>query len=85
MANWGKVSDDLCRDLMRYDAACHPDPSAFDRWAAGGPCPLDEIPTQRAAVFQEKRHLWSPGSVRPYDLFQRLLAEKLVRADGSGE
>ena len=79
LASWGEVSDDLCRDLMRYDACCHPDPTAFDRWAAGGPCPYDGLKIQRAAHFQEKKELWVPGPVRTYDLFTRLLAEKLVK------
>jgi hypothetical protein len=79
LANWGEVSDDLCRDLMRYDAYCHPDPSAFDKWATGGPCPYHGLKIQRAAHFQEKKELWVPGPVRTYDLFTRLLAEKLVK------
>lgn len=79
LASWGEVSNELTRDLMRYDAAMHPDPSAFDQWVKGGACPLNEILVGRAASFVEKRHLWSPGPVKPYGLFERLLAEKLVK------
>ena len=80
LADWGTVSPGLCRDLMRYDAVCHPDPTAFDRWAKGGPCPYDNVRIGRAAHFEQRADLWSPGPVKPYDLFQRLLAEKLVKA-----
>jgi len=77
LASWGHVSDDLTRDLMRYDAACHPDPPAFDRWSAGGSCPYAGVKMGRAAHFTESRDLWSPGpSERPYDLMIRVLAEK---------
>ena len=78
LAYWGEVSDDLCRDLMAYDAACHPDPTAFDRWAQGGACPYSGVKVERAAQFQEKRSLWDAKAplCRPYDLMQRVLAEK---------
>ena len=77
LADWGAVSNDLTRDLMRYDAACHPDPTAFDRWAGGGAFPYDGVKVGRAAHFKERRDLWSPGpSERPYDLMVRVLAEK---------
>jgi hypothetical protein len=87
LASWGDVSDDLCRDLMRLDASAHPDPSAFDRWAAGGACPYADGKITRVANFQERKKCWSPGP--PPSLFSlvcRLLAEKGVRwpwdADG---
>lgn len=78
LASWGEVSDALCRDLMTYDAACHPDPTAFDRWAKGGECPYSGVKVERAALFQEKRVLWDATAplCRPYDLMQRVLAEK---------
>jgi hypothetical protein len=81
--NWGEVSDQLCADLMLWDASNHPDPSTFDRWAAGDQCPYqglnvkDGYTWQRACNFQEKRALWGRGvPCRPYDLVVRLLAEK---------
>lgn len=67
LANWGEVPKDLCRDLMRYDAANHPTPKAFDRWAKGGPCPYgnDEGQMQagfaRAANFEQEAEYWKPG------------------------
>jgi hypothetical protein len=77
LASWGTLPDDLTRDLMRYDAACHPDPARFDAWAKGGSCPYDGVKVGRAAHFTERRSLWSPGpSERPYDLMVRVLAAK---------
>jgi hypothetical protein len=76
LARW-TVSDILCRDLMAYDAACHPDPMAFTAWARGGPCPYNDVKVQRAANFKEKRELWDANAVlsRPYDLMIRVLTE----------
>jgi hypothetical protein len=79
LAAWGEVSDDLCRELMRYDAANHPDPSTFDRWAQGGPCPYEGSRWLRAAEFNQKRGVWSPGpSLSALELLYRLAAEKGV-------
>lgn len=76
LATWLTVSVPLCADLMRYDASCHPDPAAFDRWAEVGDCPYDDVHVERAANFSELRELWAPGpSARPYDLMVRVLAE----------
>src|SRR5579859_5401181 len=75
--SWGEVSDELCADLMLWDAANHPDPESFDRWARGGECPYADVPVSRACNFREKRELWGKGQLcRPYDLMMRLLAEK---------
>jgi hypothetical protein len=79
LASWGEVSPTLCRDLMAFDAACHPDPTAFTRWAertAG--CPYNEIKVQRAAQFREKREHWDATAPlrRPYDLMIDVLAQK---------
>ena len=80
-ANWGTVSDKLCADLMKYDASCHPDPAAFDRWAAGGGCPYSGVNVERAANFDEKRELWGNGKFcRPINLMKRVLAEKTKTA-----
>ena len=82
LAIWGTLAADLTVDLMRYDASCHPEPEAFDRWAAGGACPYSGVKVQRAAQFSERRDLWSPGpSPRPYDLMVRVLAEKCPEWD----
>jgi len=78
LARWGQVSDELCRDLMRYDAANHPKGSkAFAAWARGGPCPYPNCEWARAANFQERRELWKPGtSQSALKLAVRLLNEK---------
>ena len=81
-ASWGVVADTLTADLMRLDAACHPDPDAFDRWAAGGDCPYSGVRVERAAAFAEKRELWVAGPPRrPYDLMVEVLAEKCPEWD----
>jgi hypothetical protein len=77
LANWGKLSDELTADLMVWDSLNHPNPSSFDVWAKGGLCPYKDVKVQRAANFQEKRELWGKGKVcPPYELMQRVLAEK---------
>jgi hypothetical protein len=80
MANWGSVSAELSADLMMYDASCHPDQNAFDRWAAGGPCPYQDVNVQRACNFTEKKELWGKGKFRkPIDLMFRLFKEKGIK------
>ena len=82
LAYWGDVSPELCRDLMRYDAANHPDPSAFDRWAEGGPCPYTGVRIERAARFIQQATLWSPGEApSAYQLMVRLIREKCADSD----
>ncbi|MCP4640232.1 MAG: pentapeptide repeat-containing protein [bacterium] len=78
LAGWGEVSDDLCRDLMRYDCANHPrGKKAFDEWANGGDCPYSDCAWGRAAHFQERRDLWVYGpSQSALKLVTRLLKEK---------
>ena len=78
MASWGSVSDLLCRDLMNFDAACHPNPLKFEAWAKGGECPYQGEKVQRAAIFSENRLLWDATApmCRPYDLMVRLMGEK---------
>ncbi len=77
-AAWGAVSDDLCRDLMRYDAANHPDgAAAFQRWADGCGCPYGATQWLRAANFTERRKCWEPGPApSALELCERLIAEK---------
>jgi len=80
LARWGSLSPALTAKAMAYDAACHPDPTAFDRWAASppGPCPYQGVKLERACVFTESRELWDPSipCPRPYDLMVEILAEK---------
>ena len=82
LAQWGEVSDSLCIELMRYDAANHPDPSSFDRWAETGSCPYEDCPVQRSVNFTQRRNLWSPGPGRPaYELMVQLIREKCADSD----
>jgi hypothetical protein len=76
LANWGSTSDELCGELMRYDAANHPKPEMFDIWSAGGKCPMI-VGWERAANFTEKRDSWKPGPALPaLELVMRLFQEK---------
>ena len=78
-AQWGEISDKLCQELMRYDAANHPNPELFDTWANNGACPMVKG-WQRAANFTEKRELWSPGPSKPaIELVLLLFAEKGIK------
>jgi hypothetical protein len=82
LSGWGRVSEGLCLDLMRYNASCHHDPTAFDRWVNTGECPYDSTRYQRAANFCERRELWSPGpSKRPFDLMAAVIREKCKDSD----
>ena len=78
MANWFEVSVDLCRDLMNYDAACHPNVQKFTEWATGGVCPYSDEKVERAALFKGDKRLYDPTApaCRPYDLMKRLIEEK---------
>jgi hypothetical protein len=81
-ADWGVVSDDLCLALMRFDAANHPDPTTFDAWSKGGPCPYDGVDVERAAIFAENKRLWSPGTPPPaMDLMIAVIREKCADSD----
>lgn len=82
LASWGEVSDELCADLMLYNASCHPDSKAFDVWAEGGiyPYEIEVIGVDRAANFKERKELWGKGKAcSPYDLMMRLFAEKGIK------
>ena len=77
-ANWGEVSDELCKFLMKYDASNHPYPGAFDVWQKSLICPYYNLNIQRAACFQEERELWD-SSVElksAYELMVMVLEEK---------
>jgi hypothetical protein len=83
LASWGQVSDDLCADLMNYDAACHPDPLAFERWVETARCPYEDVKFDRSANFDECRGLWDPSRplCRPWDLMVRVIREKCMDSD----
>lgn len=78
-SNLGRLSDALTLELMRRDAWAHPDPSAFDAWAApnDGPCPYNSS-ISRMHFFEEARSLWSPGppEMRDYDLIIQIAQHK---------
>ena len=57
LAHWGELPDALTLDLMRYDAANHPRPERFLRWADYGPCPYSGLAVARAAHCTERREL----------------------------
>ena len=62
LANWGTLSADTTKLLMRLDASAHPSPELFDDWATGGKCPYSDCRFQRVANFNENKLLWSPGT-----------------------
>ena len=89
LANWGEVSQNLCRKLMRYDASNHPDPKSFLRWAMNGRCPYSEINFQRAALFAERANVINNRFLQTkvetaYNLVQMLLKEKCICDKGAG-
>jgi hypothetical protein len=80
LAHWGRVSDDLTRRLMAFDAACHPEPEAFNVWARTGKCPYGDCRVERAARFEERSSLWTPDLLTlresPYELMVAVLKEE---------
>jgi len=81
LCNWGKVSDKLTSELMRYDATNHPHPHKFQEWADGGDCPYSSgFP--RVAHFQENKELWKPGKAKSArELVLMLFKEKGIKYD----
>ena len=81
LASWFSVSAELTLELMRYDAANHPEPSKFDEWAKGGECPYADVKWQRCANFHENRELWKPGKTTKsaLELVMMLFAEKEIK------
>jgi hypothetical protein len=82
LASWGVVSDELCADLMRYDAFFHDYKKSFDRWADGGLCPYNCKKFQRAANFSETKELWKWGPPKNgFSLMVRCIQEKCANSD----
>jgi hypothetical protein len=86
LANWGTLSDDLCRIAMRFDAANHADPTAFNRWKETGKCPYKETKYQRCVNFNASCDLWNPElldvrAVSAYELMVMLIREKCADSD----
>ncbi len=80
LANWNEVSDQLCADLMEYDAWAHGDKKAFKKWVKTGSCPYACFPFQRAALFLQKPNLFGKGKLRsPIELVKKLFKEKGIK------
>lgn len=62
-ADWRvPLSGTITRDLMLFDAATHPSPTAFDHWAEDGQCPYDgRERVLRPIGFGEASHAWEDG------------------------
>ena len=85
LADWGPLTDISTLELMRLDASAHPDKEAFCRWAAGGPCPYNNVKVQRVVNFQEKKELWSPGPPPTiWEAMKMILDEKCPGWDKEG-
>jgi len=77
LAFWGTLPDHLTVECMRYDAANHPEPWAFDDWADGGSDPYDDCSWQRCVRFDDRQDLWSPGPAKSaLELAQALIKER---------
>lgn len=85
LASWGSLSEALTQRAMAFDAASHPDPSAFVEWARawGGMCPYGVATVQRAVLFAQVRACYDPDVPAPrvWDLFRDLLAEKTMASN----
>jgi uncharacterized protein YjbI with pentapeptide repeats len=83
-ASWYGVSDDLCRELMRYDASNLPNGNElFQKWADGYGCTYNGTSYLRSANFQEMKSLWSSGPAKSaLELMLMLFKEKQVKFDG---
>jgi hypothetical protein len=91
-ASWGSVSDELCIELMKFDAQNHPFPQAFDIWKKDGDCPYSvfanknkarSISIERAVNFKENKELWNHGLLiqkvkSPLELMLMLFEEKQI-------
>ncbi len=85
LCNWGRVSNELCTDLMQYDAEnCPNGKELFRTWAKGGACPYSDLKIERAASFQERRELYKPSRARArsaLNLMIDLIREKCKDSD----
>lgn len=65
-ADWSIVTrSDITRAMQLFDAECHGDPLAFDRWAesGNGPCPYGgDEGIHRPLRFYESRECWDAGA-----------------------
>ena len=86
LANWGTLSNDLCRECMCYDAHNHPNPEKFNEWMKTGKCPYADEKIQRCVNFAEESELWTPDlltkqPLSAFELMVRLIREKCTDCD----
>ncbi len=88
LAQWRGVPRHVCRELMRYDAANHPRPELFEKWAredngfVDGPCPYEDTKIDRAANFTERANWYSPGPAKSaFELMKMVLRWKCRDSD----
>jgi uncharacterized protein YjbI with pentapeptide repeats len=83
LAQWQNVSDDLCLELMRYDCDnLENGKKLFDIWINTNCCPYSNSNYTRAAMFYEKRSIWSYGeSKNALTLLKMLMKEKMILID----
>lgn len=81
LAQWGELSNKLCKLAMRFDAANHPDPKSFNVWAQAqtGADPYSSYSWQRCCNFQEKRALWNTSLLKKTPPTALKLAQLLVK------
>jgi uncharacterized protein YjbI with pentapeptide repeats len=75
LASWPYISTELTLELMRYEAAHHPNPDALVQWFSGGSSPEDGF--ERVADYTPDPGSWRPGPSLPAQvLVQRLIDER---------
>lgn len=75
LASWSYISAELTLELMRYEAAHHPNPDALVQWFSGGSSPEDGF--ERVADYTPDPGSWRPGPSLPAQvLVQRLIDER---------
>jgi hypothetical protein len=72
-----EISNELCLELMRYDAASIENGvELMNDWAFNGPCPFSNSKWARAAMFSERIAVWKPGPSLPvYKLAEMVYQE----------
>ena len=57
--NLGQLPSNIAKELMRRDAAAHPHPEKFIKWAKGGDCPYQN--EELFWKFKQERKVWRRG------------------------
>lgn len=78
--SWFRVSNpSLIDKLMRFDAANHPNPKAFDLWKEGGPCPYSCLNVKRAVAFYQNEEFYTKGpALSAYKLMMLLFKDQNI-------